>query len=59
MTGPALMATLRRDYGIELEMALGGYALAMTSICDTPETLGRLSAALLEIDPWPGGSTLA
>ena len=59
MTGPALMDTLRRDYGIELEMALGGYALAMTSICDTPETLGRLSAALLEIDrgleaaPWP------
>ena len=59
MTGPTLMDTLRRDYGIELEMALGGYALVMTSICDTPETLGRLSAALLEIDrgleaaPWP------
>lgn len=50
LTGPALMDVLRRDYNIELEMALGSYALAMTSVRDTEETLGRLASALLEID---------
>ena len=50
LTGPALMERLRREYGIELEMALGDYGLAMTSVCDTEESLGRLSEALGRID---------
>ena len=50
LTGPALMERLRREDHIELEMAMGDYALAMTSICDTEESLERLAAALLRID---------
>ena len=44
------MDLLRQRYHIELEMAQADYALAMTSLCDTPDTLGRLAQALLEID---------
>lgn len=50
MTGKELMAILRRDYHIELEMALGDCALAMTSVCDTQEGFDRLLSALKEID---------
>ena len=50
MSGKQLMDTLRSDHRIELEMALGGYALAMTSVCDTDEGFDRLTAALAEID---------
>ena len=50
LTGPGLMEQLRWEDHIELEMAMGDYALAMTSICDTEESLGRLAAALLRID---------
>ena len=50
ITGPQLMETLRNGYGIELEMAQEDYALAMTSICDTRESLLRLAHALTEID---------
>lgn len=50
LTGPGLMDLLRQRYHIELEMAQADYALAMTSLCDTPQTLGRLADALLEID---------
>lgn len=50
LTGSTLMERLRREDHIELEMAMGDYALAMTSICDTEESLGRLAAALLRID---------
>lgn len=50
LTGPGLMKLLRREAGIELEMALGEYALAMTSLCDTPQTLGRLAEALRTVD---------
>ncbi len=50
LTGPGLMDILRKTYQIELEMALENYALAMTSICDTRESLLRLAGALREID---------
>ena len=50
LTGRELMDTLRSDYEIELEMALGSYALAMTSVCDTDEGFDRLAHALTQID---------
>ncbi|MBQ3331016.1 MAG: aminotransferase class I/II-fold pyridoxal phosphate-dependent enzyme [Ruminococcus sp.] len=50
MTGKELMELLRSDYRIELETSLGGYALAMTSVCDTDEGFDRLLSALAEID---------
>lgn len=50
MTGRELKERLRSDYRIELETALGGYALAMTSVCDTDEGFDRLLNALAEID---------
>ncbi len=50
LTGPELMDLLRQKFHIELEMAQADYALAMTSLCDTSGTLGRLADALLEID---------
>ena len=50
LTGNALMRALREKYNIELEMACGNYALAMTSICDTPEGFRRLADALIAID---------
>lgn len=50
LTGPALMERLRREDHIELEMAMGDYVLAMTSVCDTEESLGRLASALLRVD---------
>ncbi|MDR0445889.1 MAG: decarboxylase [Oscillospiraceae bacterium] len=50
INGRELSDILRDKYEIELEMAAPGYALAMTSIFDTEETLGRLADALLDID---------
>ena len=50
LTGPALLESLRGSYGIELEMALSDYAVAMTSLCDTPEALNALAEALCAID---------
>lgn len=50
LTGPRLASLLRETYHLEMEMAMGDYALAMTSICDTGEGFGRLAAALLDID---------
>ena len=50
MTGKELMDVLRSEYRIELEMALGDHALAMTSVCDTDEGFARLISALKEID---------
>ncbi len=50
LTGPGLMKILLQRYHIEMEMALGDYALAMTGICDTKEGFLRLGDALLEID---------
>ena len=50
ITGAQLQTLLREQYQIELEMAGNGYALAMTSVCDTPEIMHRLADALIEID---------
>ena len=50
MSGKELMDTLRADYHLELEMSLGDYALAMTSVCDTNEGFDRLTDALVKID---------
>lgn len=50
LTGPALSQLLRERYHLELEMAMGDYALAMTSVCDTDEGFSRLADALLELD---------
>ena len=50
LTGTALKDRLREEFSIELEMAMGDYALAMTSICDTDEMMDRLANALLSID---------
>lgn len=50
MTGRELMDLLRSDCHIELEMAGCGYALAMTSVCDTKEGFDRLASALVRID---------
>lgn len=48
--GPELAVILRERFDIEVEMACPGYIVAMTSICDTKETLGRFADALVEID---------
>lgn len=50
MSGKKLMDILRADYHLELEMELGDYALAMTSVCDTDEGFTRLINALTMID---------
>lgn len=50
LTGEALSRLLLREHGMQLEMASLHYALAMTSICDTPDALDRLAEALLYID---------
>lgn len=50
LSGKALMQQLRENYGIQLEMALEDYAVAMTGMGDTPEMLEKLAAALLELD---------
>ena len=44
------MEKLRQEFHLELEMASGDYALAMTSICDEDEGFERLSDALHHID---------
>jgi len=48
--GVELCDILRSKYKIELERATDDYAIAMTSICDTPEGFNRLADALVEID---------
>lgn len=63
-TGPALMQRLRGEFSIELEMASGSYALAMTGLGTTGDHLTRLADALLAIDrtlasaPSPGAILL-
>ncbi len=48
--GNMLSKLLREEYGIELEMAAGSYALALSSIADTEEGFDRLKRALKETD---------
>ncbi len=50
LSGPGLQRLLRERFHIELEMAAGHYAIAMTGVGDTRETLSRLAGALLAID---------
>lgn len=50
LSGPQLSALLRRDYKLELEMAAGHYALALTTLMDEEDGFLRLAAALDEID---------
>ena len=49
-SGTELMDVLRRDFDIELEMALDAYAIAMTGLGSTDEDFDRLREALREID---------
>ena len=50
MVGTALSAALRERFGIECEMAAGGYVVAMTGLLDRVEDLRRLSDALQRLD---------
>ena len=50
LTGPELMQRLRSEYRIELEMAAERYAVAMTGMGDTKESLLRFARALKKID---------
>ncbi len=50
ISGFELKRILREKYEIELEMAMPGFALAMTSLADTDEGFDRLIFALKEID---------
>ena len=49
-SGTMLMETLRRDVNIELEMALDGYAIAMTGLGSIDEDFARLREALQALD---------
>lgn len=51
-SGTWLSDTLRRKYGLEMEMEAGSYVIALTSVADTDEGFARLEAALDEIDGW-------
>lgn len=50
LTGQKLYDILNDNYELQLEMAAGDYAVAMTSYMDTEEGLLRLFTALAEID---------
>jgi len=50
ISGFMLADILRTGHKIELELARPGYAVAMTSVCDSPEGFTRLANALLSID---------
>ncbi len=50
LDGVALKIRLREEFGIELEMAYGDYALAMTGMGDVDENFDRLFDALCAID---------
>lgn len=49
-TGVELMRALRERYGIECEMATGGYLVAMTGLLDDFISIDRLADAVLELD---------
>lgn len=50
ISGIELAEALRADYGIELEMSRPGYALAMTGLGDTPESVNRFYRAVSDLD---------
>lgn len=51
--GFRLMDALRQRFGIETEMSMPHFALALTGAGDTEESLTRLARALLELDREP------
>lgn len=48
--GEWIYQKLRTEYELQLEMAAGGYALALTSVMDTDQGMERLKKALQAID---------
>jgi arginine/lysine/ornithine decarboxylase len=50
LTGQGLAEMLRSEHHIEMEMAYGDHALAMSSVCDTEAAMAALADALLAID---------
>lgn len=48
--GPQLYKILREKYHLQMEMQMGDYVLAMTSIMDTEEAFERFKQALFQID---------
>lgn len=50
ISGKKLADILYETYRIETEMSCGNYCIAMTSVCDEPESFQRLAGALREID---------
>lgn len=50
LNGKQLYELLRMKYGLQCEMSMEGYALAMTSVMDKDEGYERLLQALKEID---------
>ena len=52
--GEALSQKFRRQFGIELEMAAGSYALALSSVMDSRENFARLARAAEAIDAQVG-----
>ena len=50
LTGQEVMDILRERYRLELEMASGHYATALTGICDTDEGFERLARGLQDLD---------
>ncbi len=50
LSGPQLMERLAGAFGLQLEMAMGNFALALTGLGDTDAGFQRLAAALLALD---------
>ena len=56
--GEALSQQFRQQFGIELEMAAGSYALALSSVMDSRENFARLARAAETIDEQVGEAGL-
>ena len=50
LSGMVLADILRAEFMVELELACPGYAVAMTSVCDTAASLREFAGALCVID---------
>ena len=53
LSGMELAYILKDDYMVEIERVHNNYVIAMTSICDRPESLVRFADALCAIDARP------
>lgn len=58
ISGGEIAEILLKKYKLQLEMSAAGYALAMTSVCDTNEGFERLLSALIEIDKEAKGAPI-